>query len=124
MEPVSITELPLLWSSERGANWGLKTRKRDDFMLIMRKAGTVNANHAHKGALSEKNPETILFIDGKALLEWRDKGGGIQKRELGKPCKIEIPPNVWHRLTAVTDIIFMEEGWLSPEEYERDTIKG
>jgi dTDP-4-dehydrorhamnose 3,5-epimerase-like enzyme len=124
MASVRITPLEKVSENERGANFGLKTRLRDDYMVIFRKKGTVNGNHHHVGKNQAKNPEVIIFLDGQALFEWREPASGeLAKTELKAPTKIEVWPNVWHRLTAKTDIVFIEEGLLKPEEYEEETVR-
>jgi len=124
MSSVMITPLKKASENDRGANFGLKTRMRDDYMVIFRKKGTVNGNHYHLGKNPVKNPEVIVFLSGEALFEWREPASGEPARaELKAPAKIEVWPNVWHRLTAKTDIVFMEEGYLKPEEYEEETVR-
>jgi len=122
MDDVTITPLERLSEDERGGNFALETRPRPDFLVIYRKKGTISGDHYHLGRIPEKNPEVIIFLSGEADFSWRRlTEKNVVIRRLVAPCKIEIQPNVWHELVAKTDVVFVEEGCLKPEEYERDT---
>lgn len=123
MEDVTISELEATLDCERGRNFSLRTRGFDGYLIAYRRAGSVSGDHRHRGMIREKNPETIVLLSGEAEFEWRG-GGGPGSMHLKAPCKIAIRPGVWHRLTAKTDVIFLEEGLLNPEEYEKETLKG
>ena len=61
--------------------------------FITRKKGTTSANHTHE------DNEIIYFVKGEAELTIDDE---IQK--IKAPIMFEIPPNVYHKLIAITDI--------------------
>jgi hypothetical protein len=125
MDGLKITALDLILEGERGNNYGLRTRARSDYLIIERKAGSVNGSHYHLGQIPEKNPEVIVILSGRAQVSWRNPGEKeTRSRVIERPSKIEIRPMVWHQITALTDIVFLEEGWLKKEQYEFDTRRG
>jgi hypothetical protein len=123
VDEVTITPLPLTHEFERGRGYLLRTRMRDDFALMYRKAGTVSGNHIHMGGIPEKNPEVVVFVQGTAKFRWEGRDGKTREETVDYPAKAVIQPGVWHEIFAVTDIVFMEEGWLTMEVYEGDTTR-
>jgi dTDP-4-dehydrorhamnose 3,5-epimerase-like enzyme len=82
--------------------------------LVYRNAGTISGQHYHKGISAGKNPEDMLLVQGKANLHWKDLVTNEEKTiELIAPTRVQIPANIWHELTAITDIIFIELNSLS-----------
>ncbi len=65
---------------------------------IAAKQGTVLADHVHGEA------ETIWFISGEAELQVGD-----DVEQIKAPCEFSIDSNVYHKLTALTDIDFVEQ---------------
>lgn len=99
---------------ERGALHYFSTDRTGEFLLVYRNAGTVSGQHYHKGISEGKNPEDMLLVQGKANLHWRDINTNEENTiELVAPIRVNIPANIWHELTAITDIIFIELNSLS-----------
>ena len=117
-----MTKLEPVFQDDRGGSFGLKTRKMPEFMLVFRKADTVSGGHYHRGRIPEKNPEVFFLFEGRAELSWK-AADGLKTTLVEAPCRIEIPPDVWHQMRAITDIAFLEEGWLSRDAYEKDTVR-
>jgi hypothetical protein len=77
--------------------------------LVYRNAGTASGNHYHKGVSPGKNPEDMLLMQGSATLHWKDLNTNHEEKvELIAPVRVLIQANVWHELTAITDIVFVE----------------
>ena len=94
---------------ERGALHYFKSDRTGEFLLVYRKAGTVSGQHYHKGISPGKNPEDLLLVQGSAKLHWKDlKTNKEETIELIAPIRVKIPANIWHALTAITDIVFVE----------------
>ena len=56
----------------------------------------------------------MLLVQGKANLHWKDLVTNEEKTiELIAPTRVHIPANIWHELTAITDIVFIELNSLS-----------
>ena len=107
---------------ERGALHYFATDRTGEFLLVYRNAGTVSGQHYHKGNSAGKNPEDMLLVQGKADLHWKDLETMEEKTiQLIAPTRVKIPANVWHELTAITDIVFIELNSLS--EGSEDTFR-
>ena len=116
----NIIDLQLLGTDERGSSYELKIRQTDGFLLANRKKGSVSGNHWHEGKSKSKNPEILLLISGKMLLEIKDlETNEVYKETLNGPVQVEIYPMALHTLTALEDCIFLECNSL--EEHKRDT---
>jgi dTDP-4-dehydrorhamnose 3,5-epimerase-like enzyme len=99
---------------ERGALHYFSTDRTGEFLLIYRNAGSISGQHYHKGISAGKNPEDMLLLQGKAKLHWKDLVTKEEKTiELTAPIRVKIPANIWHELTAVTDIVYIELNSLS-----------
>ena len=61
--------------------------------LIIRKKGTVSADHEHEES------EIIIFLDGEVELTV-----GKETRLIKELCEVHIPANIYHKLVAHTDI--------------------
>jgi dTDP-4-dehydrorhamnose 3,5-epimerase-like enzyme len=106
---VKITPINLKAADVRGALHYFSTERTGEFLLVYRNAGSVSGQHYHKGISAGKNPEDMLLVQGKALLHWKDlKSNQEETLELVAPTRVLIEPNVWHELTATTDIVFIE----------------
>lgn len=64
--------------------------------FIKRHKGTISANHTHK------DHETLFLVDGTVELTI-DK----ETQTVSAPLKIEIQPNVYHKLIARTNIYLL-----------------
>ena len=99
---------------ERGALHYFSTDRTGEFLLVYRNVGTISGQHYHKGISAGKNPEDMLLVQGKAKLHWKDLVTKEEKTiELTAPIRVKIPAYIWHELTAVTDIVFIELNSLS-----------
>ncbi len=106
---VKIFPINLKASDERGALHYFSTDRTGEFLLVYRNAGSVSGQHYHKGNSRGKNPEDMLLVQGKANLHWKDlKTNQEETVEIVAPSRVFIQANVWHELTAITDIVFVE----------------
>jgi hypothetical protein len=106
---VTIVPINLKAEDERGALHYFSTDRTGEFLLVYRNAGSVSGQHYHEGISVGKNPEDMLLVQGKASLHWKNlKTNEEQTVALIAPIRVLIQPNVWHELTAITDIIFVE----------------
>ncbi|MDP3741954.1 MAG: hypothetical protein Q8R15_01430 [Candidatus Micrarchaeota archaeon] len=119
---VRVTPLKTVSEDERGSNVALSIRPTTDLLLIKRKKGTVSGEHFHEGKSPEKNPETHILVSGEIELYCKDLKTGETFREvICAPALIEIFANVWHKVTALTDITFLELN--SIEQHKLDTVR-
>ncbi len=122
MKIVRVTPLKTVAEDKRGRNVAVSIRPTTELLLITRKKGTVSGEHFHQGKTPEKNPETHILVAGEIELYCKGLKNGETFREvITAPCLIEIFPNVWHKVTALTDITFLELN--SIEQHKRDTIR-
>lgn len=106
---VTITPINLKAADARGALHYFSTERTGEFLLVYRNAGSVSGQHYHKGSSAGKNPEDMLLVQGSATLHWKDLNSNQEETvELIAPVRVLIQPNVWHALTAITDIVFVE----------------
>jgi hypothetical protein len=106
---VTISPISLKAVDERGALHYFSTDRSGEFLLVYRNAGSVSGSHYHKGNSAGKNPEDMLLVQGSANLHWKDlKTNREETIELIAPTRVLIQANVWHELTAITDIVFVE----------------
>jgi hypothetical protein len=106
---VSISPINLKASDERGALHYFSTDRTGEFLLVYRNAGSVSGQHFHKGISAGKNPEDMLLMQGSATLHCKDLETNEEETfELVAPVRVLIHANIWHELTAITDIVFVE----------------
>ena len=69
----------------------------DAVYYVELKAGTSISDHIHE------HEETIFLMKGKAEMIL-----GEEKQVVEAPAKLTIPSNVYHKFTAITDVIGLE----------------
>jgi dTDP-4-dehydrorhamnose 3,5-epimerase-like enzyme len=120
--PIQVHPIDVKAVDERGALHYFATDRTGEFLLVYRNAGTVSGQHYHKGISAGKNPEDMLLVQGKADLHWKDLETKEEETiQLIAPIRVKIPANIWHELTAITDIVFIELNSLS--EGSEDTFR-
>jgi dTDP-4-dehydrorhamnose 3,5-epimerase-like enzyme len=120
--PIQVHPIDVKAVDERGALHYFATDRTGEFLLVYRNAGTVSGQHYHKGISAGKNPEDMLLVQGKAALHWKDLETMEETTiQLIAPIRVKIPANIWHELTAITDIVFIELNSLS--EGSEDTFR-
>ena len=85
---MNIKKLRVIKSDERGTVYDCE---RTNF--IVRKKGTVSSDHTHAEG------EDIFLVEGEMELTV-----GKEIKRVKAPIKIEILPNVYHKIIAITDI--------------------
>jgi hypothetical protein len=106
---VTISPINLKASDERGALHYFSTDRTGEFLLVYRNAGSISGQHFHKGISAGKNPEDMLLMQGSATLHCKDLETKKEETfELVAPVRVLIHANIWHELTAITDIVFVE----------------
>ena len=92
-------------------------------LILKRKKGTVSGEHYHLGKAKSKNPEIFFLIKGKIeFYAEHVKTKEKQKTIVEENSLIIIPPMVYHKLKALTDIVFIELN-NEPDKYDKDTVK-
>jgi len=111
---VQVHPIDIKAVDERGALHYFSTDRTGEFLLVYRNAGTISGQHYHKGISKGKNPEDMLLVQGKANLHWKDLVTKEENTiELIAPTRVQIPAHIWHELSAITDIVFIELNSLS-----------
>ena len=106
---VTISPIDLKAADNRGALHYFNTDRTGEFLLVYRNSRSVSGQHYHKGISKGKNPEDMLLMQGSATLHWKDLNTNHEETvELIAPVRVLIQANVWHELTAITDIVFLE----------------
>ena len=77
---------------------------------------TVLAGHALSLQYHERKDETLCLLSGTAVLEHGALADGLRSKLLVPGDAVHLPPLCIHRLTAVTDAVFVEvstseDGW-------------
>ena len=85
---MKLEEIKIIKSDERGIIYYCGKSN-----FITRKKGTISANHSHE------DNEIIYLVKGEAELTI-----GSETKVVKAPIMFETPPNVYHKLIALTDI--------------------
>ena len=118
---MTITPIELKGNDERGYTAEYDPEYKGKYLLLYRKAGTVNGRHYHKGISKTKDPELFIIIHGKCKVSWRHiDSTELQTAEVTGPARMEIPPYTWHEVITETDCTFLELNSL--EEHIADTF--
>jgi mannose-6-phosphate isomerase len=77
---------------------------------------TVTAGHALSLQYHDEKDETIRVLSGEAILEHGPSVDELRTRVMRPGHTVHLAPSVVHRITAVTDVVFVEvstaaEGW-------------
>lgn len=108
---------------ERGSEHGFSARESKHFTVLHRKKGSVSGNHYHKGETKSKNPEIFYLVSGEfELLVKNLETGEEETHTIKENTKVEIPAGVFHKVTALTDITFLELS-VDKEDFEGDTVR-
>ena len=106
---VTINPIDIKAVDERGALHYFSTDRTGEFLLVYRNAGSVSGQHYHTGKSATKNPEDMLLVQGAINLRWRNLGTKQEGTiKVDAPARVLIPAGIWHEVTALTDIIFIE----------------
>jgi len=122
MKGVEIQSLEMIGQNGFGKTMKIDLNQKAEGLLAYRKAGSVSGRHFHKGQSAGKSPEKLALVSGVARLKCHN----LTTREheeyhLRSPLMVQISPMVWHELTALTDIVFVEMN--SIEEHAQDTFR-
>ena len=122
MKTVTFTPFEALGKDERGTTTEIILDRAGKALSIYRKAGTVFGNHYHSGSQVAKNPEIFWLLHGKLKFEYKTvEASEWQTETVESATKMEIYPNVVHRVTALTDSYMLELNSL--QEHIDDTVK-
>lgn len=120
MNGIRISKLEEIGENDSGQTFGFENQRTGQFLLGQRNAGSISGRHFHQGKSPGKNPEILLLVSGKAEIFCRDiQTGEEMRQQVSAPARIEISPNIWHELHAITDITFLE--FNSLKEHQQDT---
>ena len=89
-----VEKLNIIKEDERGTVYDC-----DNFLCIMRKRGTVTADHTH-----EDRDEILFLIQGSIELTIADK-----TKKVETPSRIEIPNKTYHKIVAISEVIFLKK---------------
>lgn len=90
---MNIEKILPVKEDERGTRYDLGVIK-----VVIRKAGTISADHTHLEA------EVNYFISGQVKLTI-----GTETQIIIAPAKVNVPPNMYHKIEAITDFILLYE---------------
>jgi quercetin dioxygenase-like cupin family protein len=89
---INATSLEPVKKDERGTVYDC-----DGIMYVERKKGTITADHTHPEG------EIIYLLKGRLELTI---GKAVQA--VDSPARFEVPPGIYHKLVALSDIIFLK----------------
>jgi len=120
MEGVIIKPLGLISENEKASTFRIDLNSQNEGILGFRKAGTVFGGHFHEGKSASKAPEKLTLIEGVLVMTCKN----MQNQQevvfhVKAPVSIEIYPFIWHKLHALTNVVFIEMNSL--EEHIADT---
>jgi len=85
---MNLNEIKIIKSDDRGIIYDCGQTS-----FIARKKGTISADHTHA------DHEIVYLVKGEIELTI-----GIEIQTVKAPIMFEVPPNVYHKLVALTDI--------------------
>lgn len=85
---MNIQKLSIIKSDERGVIYDCERMN-----FLFRKKGTISSDHSHPEG------EDIFLVEGEIELTVGDETERVKA-----PVKIELPPSVYHKIIALTDI--------------------
>jgi hypothetical protein len=109
-ELVQIKTFTMIADDARGvtAEFSLP-RKQDNFVFLIRKAGSISGNTYHHGKTPATNPKVITLLTGKIRFSYRKIGTHDKHSEMIEaPAVIEVSPLVTHNVEALTDCMFLD----------------
>ena len=74
----------------------------------------VEAGHSLSLQYHREKEETISMLAGDALLRYGPAADQLTEQRFGPGDTIHLPPGVLHRITAITDVTFVESSTASP----------
>jgi mannose-6-phosphate isomerase len=74
----------------------------------------VEAGHSLSLQYHREKEETISVLAGEALMLYGPAASQLTEQRFGPGDTIHLPPGVLHRITAVTDVTFVESSTASP----------
>jgi mannose-6-phosphate isomerase len=75
---------------------------------------SVTAGQALSLQYHRAKDETISVVSGEALIEYGPAADRLDQRVLAPGDTIHLPPTTVHRITAVTDVVFVEASTAAP----------
>jgi len=90
---MGIKQLKTIKSDQRGIMYNC-----DKLNYIERKKDTISADHSHE------DQEILYLVKGKIQLTI-----GNETRVIETPARIEIAPDTYHKIRALSDIILLED---------------
>jgi quercetin dioxygenase-like cupin family protein len=80
-----------------------------ELVVVERNKGTVSGDHYHRGLDESKNPERLFVVKGRVNLDVKNLSTGEKSSQIiGPLTELRIYPNVYHRLDALEDCVFIE----------------
>lgn len=109
MQNIIVTPLHLVGQDDRGATYDYSVRENSDYILIMRKQGSISGNTYHEGKNKATDPKTFVLISGEIELTFRHiDENQPQTMKISKPSVIAVQPFITHAMEAITDMIVLE----------------
>jgi len=119
---IVLTTSKVIGQDERGTTAVIMLDRGASTLSIFRKQGTIFGNHYHEGKEQTKNPEKFYLLHGKLKFEYKLIDEKVwSELVVEQPSKIDIYPNVVHRVTALEDSYMLELNSL--QEHVNDTLR-
>ncbi|MBI1185148.1 hypothetical protein GC194_12810 [bacterium] len=120
MEGILFYSPELISANATAATHRIDLNQQTQGILGYRKAGTLFGGHYHEGKSSSKNPEKLTLVYG-IMRMWAEniKSGEKETFLLRAPISVEIAAGIFHKLEAVSDVVFVEMNSL--EDHAADT---
>ncbi|MGQ3891889.1 polysaccharide biosynthesis C-terminal domain-containing protein [Legionella sp. CNM-4043-24] len=120
-KPVRIREFSKLGEDERGSTFELDLQsRRDRFIFITRRQGSISGNTWHQGQFASTSPKLFLLLSGSMRFSWRRiDEDQIVTHQLSAPCIVEVDARVTHQVEALSDISLLECNSLADIQQDR-----
>jgi len=106
---VKVIPLQQIGMDARGGTYVFDNERTGELIVAHRKAGSISGGNYHMGKHPYKNPEILVIMHGDCSLKWHHVHNGSSGVEaIVGPAQIIIYPDVWHKLTGITDFVMLE----------------
>ncbi|MSR85581.1 hypothetical protein EXS71_04080 [Candidatus Uhrbacteria bacterium] len=120
---IELKKIDPVAEDTRGNAYAFPIKNRDHITVINRKAGTTSGNHYHPGTTQSKSPESFYLAKGRLQLLVKDVSTQQEETYLiEENTWFAIPANIYHVVTAVTDIVLLEFNLVS-EDFKVDVVR-
>lgn len=113
-DPAGVPQAEIYPASTQAKPWGQELIFAVVPGKYVGKVIQVNAGHSLSLQYHREKEETISMVTGEALVRYGPAADQLTDVTFGPGDTIHLPPGVLHRITAITDVTFVESSTAYP----------